>query len=145
MCRLPQIRPTLLPAEDAKKVVNKDHHKLTRTLLRCLRLRCPACGASSIFRGPFRVRHHCPACRALFLREEGFFVGALMVNVVAAELAGLAVSFVCLLTIGYSEGLILAAGLPLGLVFALSFYHHSWSVWLCLDYLIESLPQYHGR
>src|ERR1051325_5251001 len=58
---------------------------LLRTMVRGLRLRCPVCGESNVFRAPFQVRHHCPVCRALFQREAGFFVGAIMINVVVTE------------------------------------------------------------
>jgi uncharacterized protein (DUF983 family) len=44
---------------------------LLKTLKRGLLLRCPVCGESSVFRAPFQVRRHCPACRALFQREAG--------------------------------------------------------------------------
>jgi hypothetical protein len=91
------------------------------------------------------VRHHCPSCEALFEREEGFFVGAIMINVVAAELAGLVFYLLCLLAVGYSDRLIMFTALPLALVFAVGFYHHSWSVWLSLDHLVERLPKYEGK
>ena len=29
-----------------------------------------------------------------------------------------------------------------GLLFPVAFYHHSWSIWLSLDHLVERLPQY---
>ena len=118
---------------------------LISILTRCTTLRCPACGQASIFQTPFRVRHHCNVCGALFEREEGFFVGAIMINVVTTELAGLVVYFVCLLAVGYSERLILITFLPLSLIFPVAFYHHSWSVWLSLDHLVERLPKYEMR
>lgn len=121
--------------------VKKKSNKAIDTLFRCLSLRCPACGMASIFQSPFRMRHHCPSCRTLFMREDGFFVGALMVNVVAAELAGMVFFFVCLMTLGYSDRLFYVTPF-LALIFPAGFYHHSWSIWLCFDYLIESLPQY---
>ena len=107
----------------------------------CLSLRCPACGRSSIFQSRFRVRRHCPSCRALFEREEGFFVGAIMVNVVTTEMVILAAYIVCLLTIGFTEELILTVLLPVAIIFPVGFYRHSWSVWLSLDHLVERLPQ----
>ena len=122
-----------------------DRPRLSSLLSRCIRLRCPACGQSALFQAPFRVRHHCSSCRALFQREEGFFVGAIMINVVTTEAAGLAFYFICLLTIGYSDNLILATILPLALIFPFGFYHHSWSVWLGLDHLLEGLPKYEGE
>ncbi len=55
-------------------------------LMRCLGLRCPVCGRSSIVQTPFKIKDHCPVCGAHFKREEGFFVGAISVNVVTTEL-----------------------------------------------------------
>ena len=111
-------------------------------LMRCARLRCPVCGESRIFQAPFRVRHHCPTCGALFEREEGFFVGAIVINVLTTEIAVLMVYFVCLLTINYTERLILTTLLPVALIFPVLFYHHSWSIWLCFDHVVERLPKY---
>jgi len=114
-------------------------------LIRCVTLHCPVCGLSIIFQSPFRVRHHCPSCQALFEREEGFFVGAIAINLVTTELAVLAVYFVCLLAGSFNDGLILTILLPIVLIFPVVFYHHSWSVWLCLDHLVERLPKYERR
>ncbi|HEX8069167.1 MAG TPA: hypothetical protein VF546_04385 [Pyrinomonadaceae bacterium] len=123
--------------------MSKRRH-LMQTCYRVLALRCPVCGAASIVQSPFRIRHHCPACRALFMREEGFFVGPVMIDVVAAEVASSALYFLGLLTVGVSDFMILAAVLPMILVFTFGFYHHSWSLWLGFDYLVESLPKYDG-
>src|SRR2546423_84659 len=121
--------------------MRRDDRQIITTLLRSLRLRCPVCGLSSIFQRPFKVRHHCPSCGALFQREEGFFVGAITINVVTTELIILVLYLVCLLTIGNYQ-LILTVLFIAGLLFPVAFYHHSWSIWLSLDHLIESLPQY---
>lgn len=67
-----------------------------------------------------------------------------MFNVVTTELVGLAFYFVCLLTVGFSDRLILLTFLPLALILPAAFYHHSWSVWLTLDHLVEGLPKYAG-
>ena len=113
-----------------------------KILLRVLRLRCPVCGEASIAERPFRVRHHCPACRALFKREEGFFVGAIVANVLTTELVVLAAYFAGLLLLGKNFDLLLAVLFAVAILFPVAFYHHSWSVWLSADYLIESLPKY---
>jgi uncharacterized protein (DUF983 family) len=111
-------------------------------LSRSLRLRCPACGESSLFRGPFRLRHHCPNCRSLFKREEGFFVGAILANVLTTELVILLVCTIWLTVIGSRYETVLAGLFILGLLFPVAFYHHSWSLWVGFDYLIEGLPTY---
>jgi uncharacterized protein (DUF983 family) len=86
------------------------------TLARGARLRCPACGGAGVFRSPFRVRPECPACGAVFQREEGFFVGAIMINVVTTEAAVMATAGLWLLTTSGRD----AALLPLLFAVALA-------------------------
>jgi len=123
----------------------KDNRSVVTVMSRSLRLKCPACGQSSTFKGPFRIRNHCPSCRSLFKREEGFFVGAILANVMATEFLILVVSMVWLVVFKTSYETVLAALFILALLFPPAFYHHSWSFWLGFDYLIESLPKYEGR
>ncbi len=111
-------------------------------LTRSLRLRCPACGESSIVERPFHIRHHCPVCLALYKREDGFFVGAILANVVITELVILVFCFFCLLVLGAEYESVLAVLFAVALIFPIAFYHHSWAFWLGFDYLIESLPKY---
>jgi uncharacterized protein (DUF983 family) len=122
-----------------------DERRPAATLLRGLRLRCPVCGGASIFRRPFKVRHHCPACGALFQREEGFFVGALMINVVTTEGAVLVAYAVLLLALGGHDSLTLPLLFAVALLFPFAFYHHAWSLWLAADHLIERLPKYGSK
>ena len=122
-----------------------DFEKIKRVLARCLRLRCPACGESKIITGPFRIRHHCPNCMALFKREDGFFVGAILANVVTTELVILLVCFFFLLIVGAAYESVLVLLFVMALVFPVAFYHHSWSLWLGFDFIVESLPKYDGR
>jgi uncharacterized protein (DUF983 family) len=122
--------------------VKRNSKAILRVLSRSLRLRCPVCGEASIARSPFRIRHHCPNCRSLFKREEGFFVGAILTNIMATEFVILAVCVVWLMLIGSSYESVLAGLFIIGLLFPVLFYHHSWSLWLGVDYLIEGLPKY---
>ena len=94
---------------------------------------------------PFHIRHHCSSCGAVFKREEGFFVGAILANVVATELIILVVCFFCLLVLGVTYESVLWLLFLIAVVFPIAFYHHSWSLWLALDYLVEGLPKYLGR
>jgi uncharacterized protein (DUF983 family) len=48
-------------------------------LLRGLRGRCPHCGGRGIFAGIADLRDACPTCRFSFVREEGYWVGAMTV------------------------------------------------------------------
>ena len=117
---------------------------LLRTLARGLRLRCPVCGESNVFRAPFQVRHHCPSCDALFQREAGFFVGAIMLNVVVTEGAVMLAFGLCLLTLGGGGTLTLPVLFAVALLFPVLFYHHSWSLWLAGDHVVERLPKVSG-
>ena len=114
---------------------------LLKTLARALRLRCPVCGESNVFRAPFQVRHHCPACRALFQREAGFFVGAIMLNVVVTEGAVMFAFGLCLLALEGGSTLTLPVLFAVALLFPVLFYHHSWSLWLAGDHVVEGLPK----
>ena len=119
-----------------------DKEQGIRVLKRCLRLRCPACGETSIVERPFHIRHHCPVCLSLYKREDGFFVGAILANVVITELVILIFCFFCLLVLGADYESVLVVLFGVALIFPLLFYHHSWSFWLGFDYLVESLPKY---
>src|SRR5258707_3804261 len=112
------------------------------TLWRCLKLFCPACGKASIVERPFNLKYRCTACGVIFKREEGFFVGAIMANVLATEATILAAYFVCLLLISNEKTMLIILFI-VGLTFPLAFYHHSWSLCLGIDHLIEGLP--HGQ
>jgi uncharacterized protein (DUF983 family) len=119
------------------------------TLWRSLKLQCPVCGEASIVQRPFHLKHHCTACGVIFKREEGFFVGAIMANVVATEVLVLLIYFACLLS-GLDDRAMLTILFAIGVMFPIAFYHHSWSLWLAMDDLIEGLPrdakgQYHPR
>jgi uncharacterized protein (DUF983 family) len=113
-----------------------------RVLQRCLTLRCPVCGETSIAERPFHIRHHCPVCLSLYKREDGFFVGAILANVVITELVILVFCFFCLLVLGADYEKVLVVLFIVALVFPVGFYHHSWALWLGFDYLVESLPKY---
>jgi uncharacterized protein (DUF983 family) len=53
-------------------------------LVRALTRRCLRCGAPGIFAGYFALRDHCPRCGLPIEREDGYWVGALIVNIAVA-------------------------------------------------------------
>ena len=61
------------------------------------------------------------------------------------EFVILVVCFFSLMVLGYSYEAILVTLFIVALLFPVAFYHHSWSLWLGFDYLIESLPKYEGK
>lgn len=69
-------------------------------------------------------------------------MGAILANVITTEFVILVVCLVSLLVVGASYQTVLVGLFILALIFPLLFFHHSWSLWLAFDYLIESLPKY---
>ena len=124
-------------------MTEREGRPVLRTLARGAALRCPACGRRSVFQAPFRVRPECPACAAVFQREEGFFVGAVMLNVVTTEAAVMAAAGLCLLL--FPGAALLWLVFAVALLFPVAFYHHSWSLWLAADHLVEGLPHAGSR
>jgi uncharacterized protein (DUF983 family) len=122
-------------------MVKNERPSIINTLSRCLRLRCPVCGLSSIVQRPFKIRHHCPACDALFMREAGFFVGAILINIVTTEFVILAIYVLFLVILGFAYQVVLPTLFVAAILFPVAFYHHSWSIWLGFDHLVETLPK----
>ena len=52
---------------------------------RALLKRCPLCGAGHLFTRWFRMAERCPGCGYRFEREEGFFLGAYVINLAIAQ------------------------------------------------------------
>lgn len=125
--------------------MKRDPRTILITLGRCLKLRCPVCGRASIVERPFNLKHTCSSCGVIFKREEGFFVGAIMANVVATEILILLAYFACLLFTNLGDNAMLTILFAIGVSFPLAFYHHAWALWLGMDHLIEGLSRTPGR
>jgi len=103
-------------------------------LTRALQLRCPRCGAASLFSGLFTMSSHCRTCGLVFEREPGYFLGAIYINyaiTVAIMLAGF-----FWLEYGIKVPLVYQIFIwsGFGVAFPLLFYRYSKSLWLGLDY-----------
>lgn len=120
--------------------MNRERRSIFKTLVRAVGLRCPVCGGASVVKSPFHIKHQCPVCDALFKREDGFFVGAIMANVVTTELVILVLYVLSLPVINTRFELVLTCLSVVALLFPVAFYHHSWSFWLAFDHLVETLP-----
>jgi uncharacterized protein (DUF983 family) len=57
-----------------------------QALGRGLMRRCPRCGQPKIFSSFFSLRSSCPRCGFRFEREEGYWTGAMIVNIAACEI-----------------------------------------------------------
>ena len=122
-------------------MMRKDRPKIGLTIWRSLKLLCPVCGRASIVARPFNLKHQCDECGVIFKREEGFFVGAIMANVVATEVIIVVIYLLCLALTNLNERVVLTILFVVGIAFPLAFYHHAWAFWLALDHLIEGLSR----
>jgi uncharacterized protein (DUF983 family) len=111
-------------------------------LWRGLRKRCPICGSGKLFTGWFRMKERCPGCGYRFEREEGFFLGAYVVNLAIAE--GLVVLLAVVPTIVLLAGNpdtdvvpILVAGLVAAVLAPLAFYPFSKTIWTAFDLIMR--------
>lgn len=67
-------------------------------------------------------------------------MGAILANVVVTELIILLIYLLSLPFFSNYDQLVLAILFVVALVFPVAFYHHSWSLWLGFDHIVESLP-----
>lgn len=104
-------------------------------LARGLLKRCPQCGQRKIFRSFFTLLPRCPNCDYPFEREEGYWTGAMIVNI-AACMAWFAVLFVGTFIatapdVDWAPLLAVALG-TMGLL-PIVFYPHSKTIWMAFD------------
>ncbi|HMG36181.1 MAG TPA: DUF983 domain-containing protein [Blastocatellia bacterium] len=114
-----------------------DFVRFKRLFIRALKLRCPECGDGPIYASLIRVRDHCPVCGLVFQREQGYFIGAIYINIIATEsllFASLILSL--LIAPGAGAGLYNVL-LILAIVLPVLFFRHSRALWLCIDHFFD--------
>ena len=110
-------------------------------LKRALFLRCPRCGRGRLFRHWFTMYKHCSVCRLVFEREEGFYTGAVAVNLIVSELllAAFAVPFAiwAALNPGVPFIPLVMVVSPLPVLLPLLFFRHTKSLWIGFVYWLD--------
>jgi uncharacterized protein (DUF983 family) len=109
---------------------------ITRMLWRGITRRCPRCGGRRLFRGWFKMVDRCPRCGYLFDREEGFFLGAFLINFIVTEgLLGVVLGVLIVLEASGGTSLvpIIAAAVVVAILVPLAFYPFSKTVWTAID------------
>jgi len=104
---------------------------------------CPHCGGGHLFVHWFRMLERCPTCGIKFEREEGFFLGAFLINFGIGEglIALLLFGYVILLSANQDVSVpaFIAAGIVMSVVATLFFYPFSKTVWSALDLAMKPL------
>ena|SRR5690242_6275620 len=114
--------------------------KLTTLLARAMRLRCPNCGRGHFFAGWFSPRPECPECgQPLDRAEDGYYLGALLLNFIGAELT-VTIAGLALLIMTWPEppwDVLLYGGAALAVALPFVTYPFSKTVWLAVDLYIQ--------
>jgi uncharacterized protein (DUF983 family) len=111
--------------------------RLSTLLGRAVSRRCPYCGARGIFTNYWALHVQCPRCGVVFEREDGYFLGAYAINLIAAEFLGFGGILILLVWTELSTlalqmiAVVVAIGLP---VLA---YPFTRSLWMALDLMIH--------
>ncbi len=116
---------------------------LARAVLRGLLKRCPKCGEAKIFRRWFTLVARCPRCGLVFEREEGYWTGAMAINIGVTELV-----FVVALVAGLIAtwpappiAWLLAITIALNALVPVLFYPFSKTIWISIDLLLHALDE----
>lgn len=105
-----------------------------RALTRGARKRCPNCGGGDLFRTYFTIRERCPSCGLAFEREEGYWLGAMIVAIGVTE-ALFGLWFVGGMLVTWPDvpwTMFLVGGLLLNLVVPVVGYPWSMTTWMGL-------------
>ena len=112
-----------------------------KLFLRGLVRRCPRCGGGRLFAGWLQMKPTCPTCGMRFEREEGFFLGAYVVNFGAMILA-LALFIAVGVAVTLPDpppGKLALGGMIVGVVVPILFYPMSRTIWSAIDLMMKPL------
>jgi len=79
----------------------------------------------------------CRYCDLVFEREQGYFIGAVYINVIATETTLLLTLLIYGLITGTITTRILTVLFILGIALPFLFFHHSRSLWLAFDHTVS--------
>lgn len=110
------------------------------------RCRCPRCHEGELFeRWPNKVLPRCPRCGLAYFREEGYYVGGMVITYGLSMAVLAAVSMVVFFVIpdrGWlSENAKMAVWFAAAIGLTLGFLRRSYSLWISVDYWIEPWGQ----
>jgi len=111
--------------------------RAVRLLVWGLWLRCPRCGARSLFRTWFTMHEYCSVCQLRFEREQGYFLGAMYINYGVTVGLALSGSFTLEWWTAVSLAQQLLLWIGFGSLFPVLFFRHSRGLWLAFDHIFD--------
>jgi uncharacterized protein (DUF983 family) len=111
-------------------------------LLHAWRCRCPRCHLGPLFaRWPNKVLPRCPRCGLAYFREQGYYVGGMVVTYILSMAVLAAVSLVVFFLLPdtgvFSENAKMILWFLSAISLTLVFLRPAYSLWISLDYWIE--------
>lgn len=113
---------------------------LIQLLWRAVRLRCPKCGESPIFRGWFGMHEHCATCGRKFNRDPGYLLGSIYFNYGITATLVVAAYFAIYFSEVFSHQVGLGILSVFCLVFPLWFFRYARSLWIAFDEKFDPWP-----
>ncbi len=105
---------------------------------------CPRCGGGKLFANWFRMSDACPHCRYVFNREEGFWLGAYVINFVVMELGMAVILFLYVMMEAQNRNpntmRWVLYGIAEAIIVPVLFYPFSKTTWAAVDLILH-----HGK
>jgi uncharacterized protein (DUF983 family) len=108
---------------------------LMRMVGRAFMLRCPRCGGRGVVRPWARIVDTCPTCEHRFESEEGYWLGAVLINT-AAAIGAFLIVFVGTMVLTWPDvpwNGILVATIATMVLIPVLFYPWAKTLWVALD------------
>ena len=115
--------------------------RAVRLLVWGLCLRCPRCGAHSLFRTWFTMYERCAVCQLRFEREQGYFLGAMYINYGVSVVLALIGSFALEWWTHPSLTQQLLLWIGFCVFFPVLFFRHSRGLWLAFDHIFDPVEE----
>jgi uncharacterized protein (DUF983 family) len=104
-----------------------------KIMSRGLRLRCPKCGRTPIFRGWFSMHEQCAECGRRFNRAPGYLLGSIYINYGLTALLVVVAYFSLYFGEVLTSKQLLVVLTAFILVFPLWFFRYARSLWIAFD------------
>jgi uncharacterized protein (DUF983 family) len=116
---------------------------LVQIMGRAAHWRCPNCGRGKLFRGVFRILSHCPQCALSYFPEQGYYVGAMIINYIATTACVVGFFLLSLLLPDFtalSTNSKILLWMSFAIILSLLLVRHAHSFWLGLDFWVKPRP-----
>jgi uncharacterized protein (DUF983 family) len=113
---------------------------LSQIVGRAAHWRCPNCVRGELFRGVFRMLLRCPVCGLSYFPEQGYYVGAMIINYAITTACVVAIFLLSLLLPDFthlSTNSKILLWMAFAIALSLALVRHSYSFWLGLDFWVR--------